>query len=325
LAILDGSVSRREWPYHWLYAHGEWGYVEHYLQTERAISEYETEPRIVIFGDSHAAQGIFAPILAKELNLPASSVINAGVGGGTIYDCVLFEKRNLRRLQQAPLIIYCVDIGYFKNGNSGSGFQFGHFANLSDRLTWSPSPYNLLVGVFRTVDKQLLFKTLLETVKRTARNYLSPPSRLAAPVIDKREAYNTRERVDAWCATFELSLTELAQFKQLLSRRKNDGQQVLLLQVPCRADFMRELSERYSTKYAAYKNAIRQMGEPYLLCEDASICGLQDHDFRDCDHLAHRGAFKFASFLGDWLKRRHPDLVAAAQAGIGPQTTDSRR
>ena len=322
LATFDWTVSRQEWPYVAAARAGLQSHLSEYLALELRLTRLPSPPQIVIYGDSHVMLGFDSVALARELQLPAASVVNLGVSSGDVYDLYLLPKRNPEKLRQPPLVVFGVDIMQF-NANYPLTDRFEHFATLRDRLLFEPTPARLAAGFFRTAEKGRLYSKLRYALAGAAWNRLRPTKAAIQDLPETQAGAPTaKELLDEWCDQFAVSTRKLNLFQAKLQRAVANGQKTIIVQMPCPDAFMQELMVNHAPAYARYKAAVRQLSNgPIVFFESASACGLQTSDFADRDHLSPEGAEKFSRFFAGWLKLNHPELIAAAQAGIGPQTT----
>ena len=199
-------------------------------------------------------------------------------------------------MKSARLLIYGVD-AYEWNANFPLSERFHHFAGLADRLNLEPSVPSLFGWFFRTEEKAALYHAIFRRIKATPHGRVSPRSRDGSrrPSSNQPTSPATlgpvEGRVSFWYKDFQLSPKRQALLQQVVAAAREDGQRVVILQLPFRDEYMHEVFRSHASDYDAYQQSIRSLdGVDIGLFETASACGLDPSDFEDWDHLNPSGS-----------------------------------
>ena len=317
LGVLDFGLSRADWPYRKYPS----SYVGTFLSQEEVLRRDPVPPRIIILGNSRSKCGLLSLEMEHLLGLPHGAVLNLSIESGDHYDNYMFQKRNRQQMKSARLLIYAVD-AYEWNTNFPLSERFPHFAGLSDRLYLEPSVPSLFGWFFRTEEKAALYHAIFRRIK----GRLVGASRLASQAgVDDPPANQPKSstpdrtvegRVSFWYKDFRLSPKRQALLQQVVATAREDEQQVVIVQLPFRDEYMQEVFRAHASEYDAYQQSIRSLDGVHIhLFETASACGLEPTDFQDWDHLDTNGAGKFTRVWCDWLATHEKDTMAALGAG----------
>jgi hypothetical protein len=313
LGVLDFGLSRADWPYRM----NPSSYVGTFLAQEEVLRHDPVPPRIIILGNSRSKSGLLSQEMEHVLGLPNGAVLNLSIESGDHYDNYMFQKRNRQLMKSAQLLIYGVD-AYEWNANFPLSERFHHFAGLADRLNLEPSIPSLFGWFFRTEEKAALYHAIFRRIK----GRLVRASHLAGQVAVDDHSTNQPEspaslgpvegRVSFWYKQFRLSPKRQALLQQVVDTARADGQQVVIVQLPFRDEYMHEVLRAHASDYNSYQQSIRALhGVDIHLFEEASDNGLAASDFKDWDHLDATGAEKFTRVWCDWLTAHEKDTLTA--------------
>jgi hypothetical protein len=317
LGVLDCGLSRADWPYRKY----PLSFVGTFFSQEEALRNDPVPPGIIILGNSRSEYGLLAREMERFLGLPNGAVLNLSLDGGDHYDNDLFQKRNRQTMKSARLLIYSVD-AYQWNDNFPLNERFHHFAGLTDRLNFEPSVPSLFGWFFRTEQKAALYHAIFRQIEKR----VVDASHLAGrAVMDDASANQPtspaplgpiEDWVSSWYKNFRLSPRREKLLQQIVGRAQEDGQRVLIVQLPFRDEYIHELYRSHASDYAAYERSIGKLhGVDVKFFETASGCGLVPTDFKDWSHLNAVGAEKFTRRWCDWLATHDKDIVSALGTG----------
>jgi hypothetical protein len=316
LGVLDFGLSRADWPYR-KYPDS---YVGTFLAQEEVLRRDPLPPRIIILGNSRSKCGLLSQEMEHLLGLPNGAVLNLSIESGDHYDNYMFQKRNRQLMKSARLLIYAVDV-YEWNANFPLSERFHHFAGLTDRLNLEPSVPSLFGWFFRTEEKAALYQAIFRRIE----GWILGAPRLTSQVEAADHPGNQPKspaplgpvdgRVSFWYKNFRLSPKRQALLQQVVGAAREDGQQVVIVQLPFRDEYMDEVFRARASDYNAYQQSIRKLdGVDIRLFETASACGLEPADFQDWDHLDTIGAEKFTRLWCNWLTTHEKDTLGSLGA-----------
>ncbi len=317
LGVLEFGLSRADWPYRRYPS----SYVGAFLSQEEVLRRDPVPPRIIILGNSRSKCGLLSEEMERRLGLPNGAVLNLSIESGDHYDNYVFQRRNRQQMKSARLLIYGVD-AYEWNANFPLSERFHHFAGFADRLNLEPSVPSLFGWFFRTEEKTALYHAIFRRIK----GRLVGASRLTNQAgVDDPPANQPKSpapdrtvegRVSFWYKDFRLSPKRQALLQRVVATAREDGQQVVIVQLPFRDEYMHEVFRAHASDYDAYQQSICSLdGVDISLFEAASDCGLERSDFTDWDHLDDTGAEKFTRLWCDWLATHEKDTLTALGAG----------
>jgi hypothetical protein len=316
LGVLDFGLSRADWPYRKYPS----SYVGTFLAQEEVLRSDPVPPRIIILGNSRSKGGLLSREMEHLLGLPKDTVLNLSIESGDLYDNCILQQRNRQRMKSARLLICCVD-AYQWNANFPLSERFNHFASLTDRLNLDPSVPSLFGWFFRTEEKAALYHAIFRRIQARVVSTLrpiaekeprgapgnQPTAPLALGPVEDPVAY--------WYGHFKLSPERLSLLQKIVHAAQEDGQQVLVVQLPVRDEWLREVRRTHSADYDEYKATIHSLdGVSVALFDDASSCGLLAADFQDWEHLNPTGAARFTQLWCDWLTNHERDTLTAIGA-----------
>lgn len=316
LGVLDFGLSRADWPYR----KNPSSYVGTFLAQEKALRNDPVPPRIIILGNSRSKCGLLPQEMEHLLGLPKGAVLNLSIESGDHYDNYIFQERNREQMKPARLLIYAVD-AYEWNANFPFSERFHHFAGFTDRLNLEPSVLSLFGWFFRTEEKAALYQAIFRRIngRLVSALRLTRQTEVDDPPVNQSKPPAplgpVEGRVSFWYKDFRLSPKRQALLQEVVATAREDGQQVVILQLPFRDEYMREVSRAHTSDYDAYQRSIRSLdGVRINLFETASACGLEPSDFKDWDHLDTTGAEKFTRVWCDWLLTHERDTLTAIGA-----------
>ena len=317
LGVLDFGLSRADWPYR----KNPSSYVGTFLAQEDVLRRDPVPPRIIILGNSRSKGGLLSQEMERLWGLPNGAVLNLSIESGDHYDNYVFQKRNRQLMKSARLLIYGVD-AYEWNANFPLSKRFHHFAGFTDRLNLEPSVPSLFGWFFRTEEKAALYHAIFRRIKRrlVGASHLTrqagiddpPASQSASPA----PLGPVEGRVSFWYRQFRLSPKRAALLQRVVATARADGQQVVIVQLPFRDEYVHEVFRAHAPDYNAYEQSICSLDGVHIhLFETASDCGLEPSDFQDWDHLDTTGAEKFTRVWCDWLATHEKETMTALGAG----------
>jgi hypothetical protein len=316
LAVLDFGLSRADWPYR----KNPSSYVGTFLAQEDVLRRDPVPPRIIILGNSRSKCGLLSQEMERRLGLPNGAVLNLSIESGDHYDNYTFQKRNRQQMKSARLLIYDVD-AYEWNANFPLSERFHHFAGFADRLDLEPSVPSLFGWFFRTEEKAALYHAIFRRIKRRFVGAFRPARQAAVddPIGDQSNSSAplgpVGGRVSFWYKNFRLSPKRQALLEQVIATAHEDGQHVVIVQLPFRNEYMREVFRSHASDYTSYAQSIQSLGGVDIhVFEAASDCGLEPADFKDWDHLDTTGAEKFTGLWCDWLLTHERETMTAIGA-----------
>lgn len=316
LGVLDFGLSRADWPYR----KNPSSYVGTFLAQEDVLRHDPVPARIIILGNSRSKCGLLPQEMERLLGLPDESVLNLSIESGDHYDNYMFQKRNRQQMKSARLLIYGVD-AYEWNANFPLSERFHHFAGFTDRLNLEPSIPSFFGWFFRTEEKVALYHAIFRRIK----GRLVRALRLADPLtVDDPSTPQppspaalgpVEGRVSFWYKDFRLSPKRQALLQRVVATAHEDGQQVVIVQLPFRDEYVHEVFRTHASDYNSYAQSIHSLdGVDIRLFETASDCGLAPTDFQDWDHLDATGAEKFTRVWCDWLVAHERKTLTAIGA-----------
>ena len=259
LGVLDFGLSRADWPYR----KNPSSYVGTFLSQEEALRRDPVPPRIIILGNSRSKCGLLSQEMERRLGLPNGAVLNLSIESGDHYDNYVFQKRNRQQMKSARLLIYGVD-AYEWNADFPLSERFHHFAGFADRLSLEPSVPSLFGWFFRTEEKAALYHAIFRRIK----GRLIGASRLTSQVgVDdppgqprsRRRPPPVEGRVSFWYKDFRLSPKRQALLQRVVATAREDGQQVVIVQLPFRDEYVHEVFRSHASDYNAYQQSIRSL------------------------------------------------------------------
>lgn len=307
LIILDIGLSRADWPYR----RYPLSFVGEFLSKEQALRNNPVAPRIIILGNSRSKAGLIPREMERILGLPEGSVLNLSLASGDHYDNNLFQKRNRQWMKPAPMVVYAVD-AFQWNDNLPLSDRFDHFAGLADRLHLQPNAQTLFGWIFRTEVKTAFYRGMFRRIQKSVKAKISGETSLPDDTaVTPAPLGPVQDRITFWYKQFKLSPTRQALVEATIRTAQEDRQQVVVLQLPFRDEYMRELRRSHGTDYDAYLQSVRSLGEVHLaIFERASDCGLSPSDFGDWDHLNDAGSARFTEWWCNWLITHRKDATA---------------
>lgn len=338
LAALETGL--RQIPDAWLFQpSSRLGYGS-FLERE-VLPKFES-PRILILGSSRTADAFVPRQLDGLLGLPAGSTLNLSQPGGASYEFLRLYQRNRTRLAPVKLVLLNLDEWTFSSGCALDERYFLH-ASFAERLAFAqPAPIPLrpeeppekyamrerehfqhLEDLQATLLVDGCFSMRLRLPKLSSACFIHLGlKKRRSPKLDENnqvratDAQEGREGMDPGAIraladrtyqdfdTHPLLLRHIETFAQLV---QEDGGRLVLLQLPARAQYQKEVEARHGPCYRQHRQALedlaRRVGAPLFPFRLPEECGLQDGDYMDAWHLSVKGAQKFTRYIAEWLRQ----------------------
>jgi hypothetical protein len=271
----------------------------------------------VVLGSSRMRRAVVPKQFDEAMGLPAGSTLNAGFAMGRIYEALYFYERNEARLKDAKLVVLGIDEWHLSAGwKIGSTYEL--HAPLKERFEMPERLRTSLVldGILQIRQKlKLLPKGLLVATGLKKRdkpglfideqNHILPLRTRGVPADVDARAYH--ETVDNFYSNFEITDVFQRHIEQLAARVRANGGRLVLMQLPNREAYQREVQKLKPKEYAEHLNALKRTsvraGVPLFIYEAPADLGLSDADFEDYGHMNGEGAKKFTAFLAEMAKR----------------------
>jgi hypothetical protein len=311
--VAEVAVGRSDLPWT-MVPNGDLGTLR---QLEEKIIQPSAEPAVVVYGTSRA-RGAFVPTRMEELlGLQRGQVLNLGMGGAHIFDAVVAYERNRAKLSRARLHVVQIDPFQFSRGIPPNS-RYRLLASWEDRMAYTGAHrLRLMADLAFRLDDALPLINLY--VKERVRNGRAPQGaevdqygRLALVPIgdeqDPREFNDARHRywVKFFYEDYEYSAGFEAQFLRLVRMIREDGGQVILVEMPSVDPFRAMLRERAGDPYGTFHTRMVRLaaerGIPYPRWPSPAAIGFQDRDFRDWGHFNTSAALKFSEHFVRWLQ-----------------------
>jgi hypothetical protein len=294
---------------------------------EHLVIDKAENPQIVVLGDSRDRDAIVPGVLARELGIPSSDVLNLSLTSGLPFDSLTLYRRNREHLSQAKLIILGVDD--FSLRPLTDTERVRRFATLRER--WEhfegETRASLIVGfIWRTFDAN-------KAIGRLMKQVLLRPDRRVAIGEDGRVVWrdenagfvdDAEQMAIAWYGKGEKAFNSWA-VRELLDLAKEDGVPVLLYRAPLSEKFREHrdrlqphANQRFKDHLAQYADHPAVVGQ--LVNDDPAAFGLSPDDFFDYGHPRASGAEKTTKALADEIRR----LDVIGNAGSRDETSGSR-
>ena len=292
---------------------------------DTALRQRTDPPKVLFLGGSHTQAGIAATRIAELLGWPRGAVLNASLSNARPRDVLRLYRSHRPLFRQAKEAYVSVDVTNFNRNalprTSMPSPAWRRRASLADRLRF-PGAFETRVDVIagwfsnlwdqRTTWRQELIGLALRLrgTPRGARgsrlfDALGRPAMGSPRAMLTTEALTREvdEAVDRRMYNYDFDGESFESLDELLRLLREDGIEVVLIDMPIPAHFSALLDERYAQAQAAWAAEMqRRYGDLELLHFSAD--GYATEDFRDADHLSERGAIKFADTLAATLRAR---------------------
>ena len=286
---------------------------------EREVLPHFPKPQVLLLGSSRVRRAVVPRQLDEELGLPANSTLNAGLASGRVFEASYLYERNRAQLKQARLVILNTDEWHLSSGwRMGSVYEL--HAPWADRMLL-PEPLRtrlLLDGIFsmrlrlRIVNEVISNKLNRRKpdaldLKLDENNQVLAPARAPLPV-DVDPAFFDKT-IEAFYYRFAISRALEGHVEKLARLVREDGGQFVLMQLPNRVSYQKEVQKLHGDEYSAHLAALRalaeRLGVPLVVLEQPSDCGLSDESYEDYGHITPAGARIFTRYLAGRIQGAH--------------------
>ncbi len=298
LVVAEGACRRL--PQRW--------FVDPWLGTARIVFIEDhilptcDSPKVVFLGSSRGMFGVNPRLLDRRLGLPDRSCVNCSIltGGPELF--LKFYHRNRRKLKSAELVILNVDEWHFVGPPTFS-------AGGEPPTMFIDEVFPMRERYLALVDNLLMMtgfskaRTLGLMVDENNQAWSSPKQDFSYPADLK--SYRTIIRGSYYREDECICPYKLAMVTQLAKMVHEDGGRFVIIQMPNRAAFHREVLSLYGPEFRRRVAAVRALDLSYYLFEHPAECGLSDDSYTDGMHLRPTGADQFTCFLADWIRREN--------------------
>jgi len=281
---------------------------------------------VVVLGSSRMRRAVVPKQLDQALGIPVGSTLNSGLASGSLFEALYFYERNEARLKTARVVLLGIDEWHLSTGwKIGSTYEI--HAPFAERLSMPERIRTQMVldGVFQIRHKLKLLPRGLMVLTGLRKqdepdlivdenNHVLPRRRRGVPSDVDARAYH--ETIDNFYTNFELSPVFVGHIEQLAARVKANGGTLVLMQLPNRAAYQREMERLKGAEYRSHLAALslvaKRVGAPVYVWESPKDIGLTDADYEDYGHMNDAGARIFTEKLAQlftaekWFKEHQP-------------------
>jgi hypothetical protein len=304
---VEVGVARRDWP--WAREpHSDAGVVD---ALETQVIARAADPVVLLLGSSRMRDAIAPRTLERALGLRPGQVLNLGLTNGEPFSARVLYERNHAVLSRARVAVFAVEPWQVaRQGHVNERVR--RFATLGQRLRWfdGPERLSLVVGaLWRTLDAGV-------ALRRLAFAPLRHPSPGLPIGEDGRVEWRDEEQVEAlakipvgrsarrhWSG-FSPSRGRLACLGELVERLRGDGIEVIVVQLPVRDGYWRQVESRWPDRLATYRRLVEGAVNEVAWMGEAAAEGLERADFYDYGHLTPSGAEKVTARIAQLLAPR---------------------
>jgi len=290
-----------------------------------ALRQRKDPPSVLFLGGSHTQAGVAATRVEELLGWPRGSILNASLSNASPRDVLALYRRHRDLFRKAKTAWVAVDVTYFNrnalNRTSTPSPAWRRRATLADRLNFPGSfetRIDVVVGWFwnlwdqRTTWREELIGLALRLrgTPRGARgtrlfDALGRPAmgRPRAPLTEDALAREIDDAVDRRMYNYDFDDESFESLDDLVHLLREDGMQVVLIEMPAPTRFRSLLAEHHADAVARWMDEMRRRYpdlEPVRFAADGYAAG----DFRDADHLSENGARRLADALAASLRER---------------------
>lgn len=277
---------------------------------------------VVVLGSSRMRRAVVPKQLDTALEIPEGSTLNSGLASGSLFEALYFYERNEERLKSARLVMLGIDEWHLSTGwKIGSTYElhapFPERFEMPERIRTQM----VLDGVFQIRQKlKLLPRGILVAMGIRKQdepdlildenNHVLPRRRRGVPSDVDARAYH--ETIGNFYTNFEISPVFVGHIEKLAARVKANGGTLVLMQLPNRDAYQREMEKLKGAEYqkhlAALQSVATRVGAPLQVYDSPSLLGLSDMDYEDYGHMNDAGARvftdRFARLIreNNWLK-----------------------
>lgn len=292
---------------------------------DTALRQRTDPPKVLFLGGSHTQAGIAATRIEELLGWPHGAILNASLSNARARDVLRLYRTHRPLFRRAKVAYVSVDVTNFnrnalartsmpspawrRRASLGDRLRFpgsfetradvvaGWFSNLWDqRTTWRQELIGLALRL-RGTPRGARGSRLFDALGRPAMG--RPRATLTTEALTRE----IDEAVDRRMYNYDFDDESFASLDELLRLLREDGIEVILIDMPIPARFSTLLDERYARAQTAWAAEMkRRYGALELLRFSGD--GYATEDFRDADHLSERGAVRFADTLAATLRAR---------------------
>lgn len=289
------------------------GFIGQIAELKTSLDGAEKQQiEVAVFGDSMSMDALRPEIMEDAAGLPAGSVFNFSLSGGSAYDMYQTYDRYADELPLKQAIVV-VNEHQLNNAEAADDVKFRYFAGLGDRvkamekdnygellLGWVSKGYGL-----RDVWTMMLEKQRDGKLREEAPYYPGGLKPLTwSPKTDKTEEH-AQKVADRWFENYDLSGVRTDALEKLLRGLHEDGVETTVLMIP-RSDYF---EDAVAAKHAMNRERFLQKVQGFVDEYDTEfeIMGNDmlnyDEDFRDTNHLSSAGAEKVSRLVAEkWLR-----------------------
>jgi hypothetical protein len=290
-----------------------------------ALRQRRDDPSVVFLGGSHTQAGVAATRIEELLGWPRGSILNAALSNARPRDVLRLYRTHRPLFAKAKTAYVAVDVTYFNrnglNRTSTPAPAWRRRATLADRLSFPGSfetRVDVIAGWFsnvwdqRTTWRQELIGLALRLrgTPRGARGsrLFDPLGRPAmgsprAPLTTEALTREIDDAVDRRMFNYDFDSESFESLDELVRLLRDDGLEVVLVEMPMPAHLRALISERYAGAMARWTSEMRRRYGDLEMVRFSGD-GYGTADFRDSDHLSEHGALRLAEELAPALRVR---------------------
>ncbi len=313
------------------------GWVGEMEAVHATLRESDRAPSVVVFGSSRVRDNIATTVIARELGVAESTVLNLGLRSGRSWDALRLYRSHRDRLSKSSLLVFAADDFSFNASFQGSP-RHSLLATLDERLRYARKELRFPVEITslerRRIREQmarfrsrLLLDWLLESrsrwrdLRRVALAQLGVrPDR--TPQRDENGRLKGRigagpEEIEADVLAAEMAGLYAsyciaphleAEWDELMIMAREDGVRVAIVHLPYRHHCYDAVLRNHPAEFAMYESTLRNIAAkftvPLLWMHSPDAWGLEPNDFRDYAHLSLRGSTRLAVSLSRWIREQ---------------------
>ncbi|HYG76578.1 MAG TPA: hypothetical protein VEK08_16355 [Planctomycetota bacterium] len=284
---------------------------------KKELLDKSPEPAVLLMGSSRIRRAVNPRLLDQQLGLPEHSTLNLGLASGRLFEALYFYRENYDKLKSAKLVVLGIDEWHLSTGwRLGSVYELN--APWSERFAMSGRLRNQLVldGLFSMRLKMRLLPNAVAValgirkpespgLTVTDDYQVLPKARKTLPAdIDPRRFHET---IGTFYENFAIHPVMEGHVEAIAKLVKESGGQLVLMQLPNRAAYQREIErlkkDEFEQHVAAMSALAKRLDVPWYLYRDPSECGLDELSFQDYGHMTPEGAKAFTRFVAPLFKQ----------------------
>ena len=317
LLVVEFGLARQDWTWGWI-AQSPSGIFD---AIETQLIEPAEGLQVVVMGSSRIQDGVSPRGLEKELGLPEGSAISLAMTSGRPFDALMLYERHREKFSKARVLVMEVAEFQFNGGFSPSERE-RRFATLDQRLSlYDPqNTRSMLAGwVWRTYDAQGPLRRLIKSAvkKPVTKLALTEDGRINwrnKTLEEGPETIDAAPSVHKMYHRFYMSQARLENLHKLVELAREDGLDVMLVQMPVRDSFVDIVEKKHADDYAAFVAATDKVpGVRLHRWVRGSELGLKPTDYYDYGHVTNRGSRAITTALGQKIKADFPGAFKAAK------------